>query len=91
MGISRIYSNLQKEEEKSRKSPRQKNTWLKDLPRKEKEKEKENKQQQKKQNNINKQTTNQKYSTTTEDIIPIHKQHIKERLTFLNTRYLQIG
>ena len=39
----------------------------------------------------NKQT-NEKHSTSTEDIIPTLKQHhMKERLTLRNTRYIQIG
>ena len=39
----------------------------------------------------NKQTTNQKHNTPTQDIIPTHKQHIKEKLSLRNTRFIQIG
>ena len=42
--------------------------------------------------NINKQKTNQKHNTPTEDIIPKYKQqHIKVKLTHQNTRYIEIG
>ena len=58
---------------------------------KEKEKEKE-KTMNKMKRNINKQTTNQKHRTTTEDMIPTHKQqNIKEKLTLQNTKYIYIA
>ena len=42
--------------------------------------------------NLNKQTTNQKHNTPTENIIPtLKQQHVKEKLTHRNTRYIQIG
>ena len=78
-----------------RKILNKKTSWLKNLPQKEeKEKEKNtNKRKIKKQKkkNINKRT-HQKHNTATKDIIPTHKQqHIKEKLTLQNTRYIQIG
>ena len=41
--------------------------------------------------NINKQTTNQKHSTTTEDIIPKQEQQHIKRLMLRYTRYMQSG
>ena len=88
-----ISKNCKNEEENSRKIPnKKKNTWLKHLPQKEKVKEKKtNKRKiQNKEKNINKQQT--KSNTTTEDIIPTRKQqHMKEKLTLRNTRYIYIG
>ena len=62
--------------------------------RKQKQKKKKNMDQRKIKKNTkeHKQTTIQKRSTTTEDIIPTYEQqHIKEKLTSRNTRYIQIG
>ena len=54
-----------------------------------KKKIKTNKKKQ--QKNINEQTANQNHSIATEYIIPTHKQHMKEKSTLRNTRYIQIG
>ena len=84
-------NKCKKEEEKPRKILNKKITWLKNLPQKKKknEKEKEKNTNEKKMKNANKRTTNQKHNTLTENIIPPHKQHIKEKLTYQNTRYIQ--